>query len=586
MHKLAFILTHYLELLAFAAAIWSYGAFAAARLLRLNIFGDLGLCHLLAAVTGLGLVITALQLLALAGLLTPPAVLLLVGTGAALAVLRLVRAPRLPRLFSWRAPSPRELVFTVAPALALLVTLLPPFQPPTAWDETIYHLPQAQQWARTGHLAVNDWLRFPWFPLNYELLYAGALSVSDDVFAHLLHALAGWLVFALIWRAGRRWIGAPAALVAAALWLILACGEVANANLNMFADANSDMGVTLFVFAACIVFDAWLDAREPGLLVLFGFLLGVAVGGKYQALAFPLFFGLAALRQERRPGVLAAAAVAFLLPCGYWYLRNMLLAGDPVAPFGAALFGAGDWNAGDFDIQYYELAVRRTLPSPLLWPALLAALSPRWRALPQLRRGLYFSIYALVAWAVSSGYPRYLMPAWPVLALLSAHVVFWGMGAALEDPRFARARRALPALGLAACLAGAAAAIVPVAGAWNRVGDTPAARDRVLAAMLPDYRVLRYLEAHPPGKAYQFGIEYGVYYAPQPIWGDYVGRWRYRDFEKLPPRALHDRLAGLGFATLIVNTHDFPGVAAAPGFGNYFAQTYDDGIVRVYSIKK
>lgn len=54
----------------------------------------------------------------------------------------------------------------VALEAAARPTLFAPLGPPISWDELMYHLPQARQWALSGQLSVNEWLRYPWFLYN------------------------------------------------------------------------------------------------------------------------------------------------------------------------------------------------------------------------------------------------------------------------------------------------------------------------------------------------------------------------------------------------------------------------------------
>ena len=76
----------------------------------------------------------------------------------------------------------------MALALVALPALMAPLAPPAAFDELMYHLPYARQVAQSGSLGIHEWLRYPWFPYNYNLLYAGALLVGDDVLTHFLGA--------------------------------------------------------------------------------------------------------------------------------------------------------------------------------------------------------------------------------------------------------------------------------------------------------------------------------------------------------------------------------------------------------------
>src|SRR5262245_3999244 len=59
--------------------------------------------------------------------------------------------------------------------------------PPTAFDETMYHLPFARAFVRTGGVPFLPDLRFPAFPQLGEILMAGVLALTgQDVATHLV----------------------------------------------------------------------------------------------------------------------------------------------------------------------------------------------------------------------------------------------------------------------------------------------------------------------------------------------------------------------------------------------------------------
>ena len=109
------------------------------------------------------------------------------------------------------------------PATLLLVSLVPtviaPLLPPIQWDEIMYHLPHALAWAEKGRVSPNEWLRYPWFPFNIDLLYGAALIFKRETLAHLLNALSGWLVTALIYLWASRFLSRWAGLLAALIWV-------------------------------------------------------------------------------------------------------------------------------------------------------------------------------------------------------------------------------------------------------------------------------------------------------------------------------------------------------------------------------
>ncbi|MBS0450751.1 MAG: hypothetical protein JSS14_05515 [Proteobacteria bacterium] len=581
MHKLLYVGGHYIALILVLASCWGYGRSALRLVLAQRAPEDAGLTTPISITLGLGVAICLLQWLGIAGMLTQWAVgaLLLLGMVLAFTQWIIIRRDAVHSDATWKARwlslSPWARCTLLLALLALVETLLTPLRPPLKWDELMYHLPHAQQWASSGRLDVTTWLRYPWFPYNYDLLYAASLVLGSDVFTHLLHATSGWLTAWLILAVGTRYLGVARAGLATIIWLLLTRKE--------YDGAINDMGVTLFVFAACVTFQQWREHGSRGWLAISAFMLGLALGTKYQALPLIGLFGLAVLWRTRRIADLAVASIALAVPCAYWYGRNWILTGDPFAPIGGHIFGFSDWNAGDYKGQFEDLAQYVGLPPRILWAAPLALLA-RSVHREALRGAIIFALFFLAAWAASSRFARYLMPAFPVLALLAASG--WAELARLvvgqrDIDKHLLVRWILRLLPIAM----AVAVVVELKRDAARIAPDPAARDAIAGRELAGYRLLRDLSQSAPGKIYQIGLEYAIYYAPHPIWGDWFGPWRYRDYLDLAPDALRNKLAHEGFQLLLVNTARFPAVVSKPGFQRYFEEADSDGPVKLYRIK-
>ncbi len=591
MSKALFALGQYAQLLLFLAACWGYGQ-ALLRWPR----AALPTRNPLAVALGMGAAICALQALAVLHVLTAAAVLSVVGLGVLLAAWQVWRlragrgllpAPGAARRWL-RARTPAERFIAAVIVLCSLPVLVTPLGPPRAWDELMYHLPHAREWALSGSLQVNEWLRYPWFPYNFDLLFAAALTLGNDVLPHLMHASAGWVCAWLIYRLGVQHLQDRAtALLAALIWLLLGRG--------LFSTAYVDLGTALFVLAACAAMQEWHESGASGpapwpdrrWAFTAAFLIGVAVGIKYQMLALlPLFAGLLAWR-DRRPATWLGAVACLCLPCLYWYARNALLTGDPFNPVGGRLFGFTDWNLGDYQAQFEDLRRNAGWPHWTLWPALAVPFVPALRSQRALRQGSLVGAYMLLIWAASSRYPRYLMFAFPLLALLSAAAM---MHALRQAGGWWSTRRPGPhrwwrGLGLALLAVLALSSTRLAVKQWKNVAATPAQREAVLQEHIPGYGVLTYLRAHPQARIYQLGLEESLYYAPRPIWGDVFGPWRYRDYMALSPQELHRKLAAQGFTALIIRTDRNLPVLAQGGFGQYFELLQSDGPIQLYRLK-
>jgi hypothetical protein len=264
-----------------------------------------------------------------------------------------------------------------------------------------------------------------------------------------------------------------------------------------------------------------------------------------------------------------------------------------VHPIGAHLFGFWLWNADDLASQYGDLDSVRSRPEWFLFPALGAALF--WRGAAVFVRGLMVSAAGAVAlWLLLSGHPRYLLPAYPMLALLSAWVLveLWsrsgaaaGVGSALGkiDPRL---RSAFAPLLFAAV---AVNAVGEVSKVWDRVVPEGPDRGVELARHLAGYDLLRSLGDPPVQTLYQFGFEDEIYYLGRSVRGDWFGPGRYADVLALSHNApaLARHLERLGADGLLLNLarEPFSSQPWDPALPVYFELVGRSGQAALYRLR-
>lgn len=454
-------------------------------------------------------------------------------------------------------PIPPALWWWIAiAAITVLPMLLSPLRLPLEWDELMYHLPYARHWAQEGGLTVNPWLRYPLFAYNLDLLYGAALVFDNDILPHLLHALTGALAAILTFAVGSRFLDWRVGLIAAFLLL--------RATRWGWSTAYIDLGLMLFWFCALAALALRHVYGDRRLSYLAAFFAGIAVGIKYQGLIYLPALGLLAIVVERRPAVLARGALILAATGGYWYLRNWLISGDPVHPIGGPLFGFWLWNVGDLQGQFGDLDKFRGWPEWFFAPALGAILF--WRGATTFYRGLLLTALGMTAlWYLTSGYPRYLLPAYPLLALLTGAVVLdvwsrsgldaWYRSAVLRlDPRLRRAF--LPLLLVAVAVNG----VGEVAKSQDQLVVREEDRGAYLERRFPGYGLLRALGYPKVGPLYQLGFERELYYLGDAVRGDWFGPGRYADVMALTQdaAALAQHLERLDAAGLLVNLGRLP----------------------------
>lgn len=475
--------------------------------------------------------------------------------------------------------------------LALAPFFVLALYPPTAFDETLYHLPFARAFAQSGALPAVPALKFPVFPALAELLFAETLLLTDDVTTHFVALGAVLATAGLLVAWGRRAFSPRAGWIAAGLYL----GNPIVAHLA--GTAYVEPLLALFVTGA--LFAAWsfrVSGDRTWLIAAAAF-AGTAAGVKYLGLFFAaaVFADLLSGRRKlSAPLLFALAAFVVLAPT---YIRIVAHTGNPVFPYLPGVFGSTAWDptvlkpvqdiAGPetlvrfvrlpWDVVFHRAAVGQQPPfSPFYLLGLPLLLAGAFRD-SRVRRLLAIP---LVWWAVFLFLPpdsRYLVLILPPVSLALA-------GALSESIRIEKSSW-LAAACVLAFLPGWLYAGYRIA----RQGPPPATqteRDLYLARQLPLYPAVRQLD-RISSVAYAFHAENMKYFYRGALYGDWIGTESYRRFLPLveTPAVLHRELRKLGASHLLMSRS--PGAVQPPGtpaWNRWFRQVYEDPAAVVFEL--
>lgn len=486
---------------------------------------------------------------------------------------------------AWReiVPSDKKLLAVLGLAVAAVFVLS--LYPPTGFDETLYHLPYARAFVRTGSIPFLPELRNPVFPQLDEMLSAGMMLLAGDVATHLIRLLMTLLTAALLVAWGRRVFSAGAGWLAAGLFL----GNPIVVHLA--SSGYVEPALSLFAATALYCLDRWRDGDRRW-LALAGAFAASAAGVKYLGLFFVAAVFVAALPSgvRRRRDLLIAALVclAVLAPT---YGRIIAWTGNPLFPFYPDLFGANSWAPESVAVRSLEaraVAYVRfpldvlldrdavggqppyspfyLLAAPLLVLGCLRDPRVRWLAGMSLAYSLVFFLLPPDS--------RYMTALMPTLSLAVAGSVPW--------------KRALPVLALVAFLPGWAYGVYRV----ERAGPLPVTspeRHLYLARKLPAYAALDHLNRLHGQRYTVYGVytESMVYHAEGTLLGDWNGPARYSTV--LPglkdPEAFHRRLRELGADYLLLIRERGVRLPRGPEWDRLFRRVYSDPRADVYALR-
>lgn len=342
-----------------------------------------------------------------------------------------------------RAELPQQTRWALLAAAALVLSYLAGLiwilrsTPQLANDPLTYHLPAAVEWLQQRRLTLFEaWLYNPantYSPLAGSMFIAWLMApLGNDVLANFVQMPALLLVFFVMIDLLRSLGARDWTALVAALAVVLSRPLLSQTLL-----AKDDLFVAAFFVAALSGLarlrrdDRWSAARV-------GVAIGLMLATKYTALLMLPVLALAIGARQRPAQWLGAMGIALLL-AGPWYLRNLLLTGNPLYPMDVTLAGIrifdglfstaaseqlrswpGTWRA--MAQGYYSLPAALWAAAALAWLGAVARF--RWRALrdPLLRVCLLGPLLAIGLFVWRSPYDevRFVLPATAVLVGLSA----------------------------------------------------------------------------------------------------------------------------------------------------------------------
>jgi 4-amino-4-deoxy-L-arabinose transferase-like glycosyltransferase len=452
--------------------------------------------------------------------------------------------------FAKDGPDPaRPLTYLLAVALSVLLSceVLLALAPPIARDALIHHLAVPKLWLRHGAIHEIPWADFSYYPMNIDLVYLAALILGSDILANLAHLLFGAATGLLIYlylknKVGREW-GLFGAFIFLSTPIVIRLSTM----------AYVDLGMTFFTTASLLALLQWResDYRDGLWMALSAIAMGLALGSKYNALIAWFFLNLMVVfyysRDRGGTGQALKKGILFftltLLVASPWYIKNMVLTGNPLYPLLERYFhhftqqgggrgglievaASGGWF-GIFQTRQllYGEGFWETVLIPLriffqgrddsdryfdgvLNPLLLIMIPFAFLKDPQRRDSLsflLFSVYFLLMALFSEVVRvRYILPVLPFFTILTAQ------GTKNLAEKIARAGQGVRILGLAvlsvlvmACMA---ANGLYLRNYFQSIGPLPyiiktETRDAFLTRHLGSYPAIRYINGNLPANA-------------------------------------------------------------------------------------
>jgi 4-amino-4-deoxy-L-arabinose transferase-like glycosyltransferase len=432
--------------------------------------------------------------------------------------------------------------------------------PPRHFDDIMYHLPHARDIVIHHGLYLNPYVRYPLFPQNFEMLYALLLLFYDDISSHIIHASSAVITAIGVYSLGALTSSRKTGVIGAIIFLSNPLVQI------LMKTAYIDLGLTMFVFLGFYCISLWIHTKKMNWLYLAGFATGMAAGTKYTALMYVLLYAVWIAYEGRNIRYVITFICLVIVFGSPWYIRNYILSGNPIFPFGESIFGySWLWDRSDALGQSHDLlkahGTPRTILSFLMLPWNLVmhqekfmddggislwmlAMFPSILFIKRFttfqRKLCVFAFLTMIIWFCSTQILRYLLPLFPVMSLLSAYVL-----ADLYDAIKKFFHGTFPAIKLicnkACYYAGKRVVSVVIIAVLlilqgkdlhrmiirSSLPVTPELRSAYLSKHKPAHQLIQIANMDPSLNIYQLKFEDHVYYADGKIIGDHFGPSRY-----------------------------------------------------------
>lgn len=346
-----------------------------------------------------------------------------------------------PRPFARPTITGLDVISAIAIFALLATSLIKVGLGPFRGDDVSYHLYYPAQWVQDGAVspvpAPFSQCDTSYYPCNTELLYALMLLVTraDFLLAYVSMLAIALCLFGTI-ELGRSMGFSRAGASLAALGFLLVRRVWSQAGT-----AHVELLLCCWLLCAVLSTIRLIDTPKLGSAVMAACSIGLLAGTKYLGAVFAIplaIVGVLTVLRHRRPMWLVPYAMASIVCGGGWYVRNLLVCGNPLYPLDCSIFG---WSifTGPASLDRLRDAVPRTQGlvgiAKLFWDDLgpvvnvlaysSAAAWAGWLCSAKGRRANVALVAGQAAWTVfvflflvpQNTETRYLIPTFPLLFL-------------------------------------------------------------------------------------------------------------------------------------------------------------------------
>jgi hypothetical protein len=564
--------------LLFVAGFWSAGRGAFLAVFGRSADGGQGIVCYLAF--GMGIYDLLFRLLAAAGLLRTPVIVIVLLVNIVLLLLgRKTLAPALHDGKTLLPVGPLEQSMFVLTAAALCLGVIKALSPPTSWDALAYHLPVPQLYALHHRAFLVPWLVEKQCSIGLEMLSAAGLSLGSDLLPQLFSLLTEMLFLGAVLAFAKKYFTSAVAWVSTALMAVMPV------SLYLSGTVTNDFAVALYAFLALWFTGEFLSEKNERYLFVSAVFIALSVQAKMTGLItlswliLSVVAGVLFFKARIRPAALLVIGGILLFLGSAGFVRNYLWTGNPLFPYFCNYLGSRVLDPAVLDkvaiSDRLTTGVPCTLVNFILLPWHLIVSShrfqsdPRYFVLPAFIisavRFLYtrkyssreiflalYAVYFVAVWFLFGRHLwRFLLPVLPFMAIL---VVHW-----LSEIPSTAVKTALSMLLCVSLLPFLSADVnnnlFAVTCLPSMQDPSKSPRERYLEKTLNYYAVYRYMNEHLPDDSRTLILrDVRGYYLQKPyLWGSPCSQSEIVYGDLPDADALRKHLAHLGITHLVLN---------------------------------
>jgi hypothetical protein len=468
-----------------------------------------------------------------------------------------------------------QILLGLALGLSIAICLVPTAAPEIFYDALYYHLGLPWQYVIAGEIQWRPSVVHSAFPAYLDVLFGICLGLGNPgvaKFFNLLLFILGWCATAALVH---EVVGDKRAALVGAVTVSTIPGVVIMSTMCAIDAALMGFAAMSGLAIARMRYSGPDDLGRLALLAAVN--AGFVAGSKYTGLWLIGVLALSILASQR-PRLAARAALFFvgiaMLVAAPWYMRNLMVTGDPIYPVLSGLLGDGearwaierlqrDVPAFGFSWAFLKALAVGLAHNPerfgaggetgLLMPLGVVALLVGALRVPLLRPWTVAAATYIPIWLSLTSVMRYLYPIFPFLAL----GVAWATHRALEHLR-------RPALGMALFVVLAVAPLsqsIRVLDALYVGSDIAAlfsgrlSKDDYLARRTAYYPAAQWLNTHAPPDAQVLYLgETRLLYLDRPV--SFSSAYNFTEIARLmapnaPP--LFSQLRNMGITHILIN---------------------------------